>query len=1510
MKAKPFLLSVSLAALFFALSPTMKAQSIRLDEPQNGEEAIRNSFNTETLPLLESRPMRQSTTPDGIITSTPPTTAKAPQKAANVPDGMSFWGSMTYSTEWDTLGPYTTPYGVYAVTPKEGMTPKLVAQFPKNALEMANGGGVFDDEYLHVVSYVIYNLSQQFCFPTYFRFKKEAIGTTGGERMVADTVYDCDVYKGFDILTISAAYDKATGKVFACMYDPDRLQKRFFGTIDYKTMKRTNISRIDKTILALAFDEDGTLYGVCNDGCFYRINKETGAFTLIGTTGINIRPTALESMTFDPTDGRLYWIPTMPDHSTALYEIDKTTGRATFIGNMPHKESFMTPYIAFRPEAGAPKAVSAAKAAFSGAGQDGTVSFTLPTQTTNGAALSGSLSYEVKGHGQVLASGNGTAGSTVTCKITAPRGQNRFYIRVSNSAGRSPEAFTDAWVGTDEPQAPHDVKLSIDNSGYVTLAWKESNKGVRGEGIDSTAVSYDITRLPDSVVVAQAFVGNEWHEQLGSREVRAFSYTLVPTYNHLSGESATSNKVVYGNAITPPYSENLDERDCLDLYTINNANHDVNTWEYVSAHHTVGSYHEPYIGNSDDYLFTPKIHLTTDKRYRISFDAYDSNHISDTFNGTTSTFTITFSNDTAVASQDSLFAATIAKDTVIHATADIIPKADGDYIFGIHDITSSNVRSYLYINNLKVEAVGSLFAPDTVTVLTATAGARGAMNAVIKFKAPTKTINGNALSKLTSIKVLEGARTVATIANPTIGQEYTVNDTKPVGFGIKTYTVYGVNDEGEGAKSSVSTFVGIDVPEGPRNVFLADNVDGTATLTWDSPQRGVNGGYIDSAQLQYTISTLKGSQFAVAATVKDKTYTITGLPTTGAQAVQYATVAAVNSQGTSQAERSNPIFTGAPSSLPFKETFPDGNFQDGHIWVSYTGNDNDANYFTLSDVASVETTHPGAIGFAPKVTGDSAMVYSQKISLAGAESPYLTFCCYYVPLSKMKVKVSAVLPNQSHVYLYTYDYTKETDANKGWKYQSVDLSQFKSQPYIQLCFTGIGDKPADPVVIDNITVMHRLKNDIAVDITSDKNILVGEKLKCTINIRNMGYEPASGMKVGVLLNGQKVLEQTVPIFYTIPAGEYLAGDFSVPTNMATADTVYLQGYATIDGDMAPENNTSGIDTVFVKHPTLISINDLTGSLGSDKKTVSLQWTAPENTVATITEDFEQYPDYEITNIGDWTLFDGDNEHTNGFTNLEFSHEYDKKAFIIFNPIGTGLTYMDDWAPHSGSKVAATFSVAYLEANDDWLISPLLTGDAQTVSMFVKSCHTDWQTIYNLERFEVLYSKTGKDTASFSGNILYADSASYDNWDEVKVNLPEGAKYFALHVNTPAKIRHQLFYVDDITYTRGGFIIDGYKIYRDGVVIDSVGKEQTTYVDKSATNGNHNYNVSIIYKQGESRLSNTVNLYTTVGITDINASEQKYVKDIYTIDGRRLSSPQPGIMIMRMSDGTVKKVTSR
>ena len=160
------------------------------------------------------------------------------------------------------------------------------------------------------------------------------------------------------------------------------------------------------------------------------------------------------------------------------------------------------------------------------------------------------------------------------------------------------------------------------------------------------------------------------------------------------------------------------------------------------------------------------------------------------------------------------------------------------------------------------------------------------------------------------------------------------------------------------------------------------------------------------------------------------------------------------------------------------------------------------------------------------------------------------------------------------------------------------------------------------------------------------------------------------------------------------------------------------------------------------------------------------------------ESFEFYPDFAISNVGQWTLVDVDMNTTYGFQGTTFPNSGAVKSFQVFN---AGLTVppltptaASNWTARTGSKhmvaFAATSSPNPPAVNNDWMMSPQmqLGTSGNTLTFWAKSC----DATYGLERFKVGVSTTGTSPADFTiisaGNFITTPANA--TWVQYTYNL--------------------------------------------------------------------------------------------------------------------------------------------
>ena len=286
----------------------------------------------------------------------------------------------------------------------------------------------------------------------------------------------------------------------------------------------------------------------------------------------------------------------------------------------------------------------------------------------------------------------------------------------------------------------------------------------------------------------------------------------------------------------------------------------------------------------------------------------------------------------------------------------------------------------------------------------------------------------------------------------------------------------------------------------------------------------------------------------------------------------------------------------------------------------------------------------------------------------------------------------------------------------------------------------------------------------------------------------------------------------------------------------------------------------------------------------EQSNVSLVWEAPNTAPETVTEDFERY-DAWSTEFGDWTLIDANKGYSGGFfDDLWYPNQFTQFAYIIFNPfvLGENVARLNPWLkPFSGQQYAsvpyeldATGQV-YVNSNN-WIISPKLSGQAQTISFYVHNMTVN--DVAYIENYDVLCSTSGKEITDFTTVLAENRQAVSGEWEKVSINVPAGTTYFAIHQKTPQT--GLMFGIDDVTYTKETPTPISYAIYKAGERINTVPVGFHHYVDVNAGESVQ-YAVTAIYADGTESAPVEVNVPT--GIQSVITDGQPV--DVYTIDGK-------------------------
>lgn len=959
-------------------------------------------------------------------------------------------GACIYADSWNTLPEGTvTPMGIYQMKQTESYE---VKPFLINSAVYSNGGGAF----LGNDFWFIWKQRDPTGQITLCQLEKLDL-TTGTRTNLGVCSND------LMITTSGTAVDPTTGNVYGIFWDSENMQTRQLGIVDYPNGERTTIADISQALYALCCDTTGQLYAVTQAGKLVKVDKEDGMLTEVGNTGV--KPYTLQAAAVDQYTNKMYWTAITKDGSEekgALYEVDLATAQATKLADYPDRNEF-TVLRVLNPKAkdDAPAPVTGLKALFDKASTKGTLSFELPMETFAGKTLSGQLTYRVTVDDEEVATGNGNAGQAMSVNLSTTTGLHEIVVTTSNDKGTSPAATLQKYTGYDKPLAPTDVKLAIDEqANKASISWTAPAALGENDGyVDVDGLTYNLVRHPDEKKIENVN-GNSYVDVLEPTTVAMYSYDVVAVNHAHKGKPATSNAVMFGQGYNVPWQENFDSQSSLNLFTIIDSNHDGATWEWSRFKTKAIIYTYNDNNAADDWLITPPIAMEAGKKYKLSFDE----HV--TLPKYPERLEIKWGEGMNPDTYQEVMPKTLLTNETFETKSFVVTApADGNYHFGFH-VCSDAAQGLLYIDNLGVEFEAAATAPSVVTNIETHAADYGMNPVTITFNAPKKAINGKKLNSIDRIEVLRKDGSALHIFNaPTPGEQLSCQD-ENAAKGLNEYVIVAYNENGMGKRADATAFVGTDVPAAPQGIKVFGAEDGSLSMTWQTPEKGTHGGYINPSQLSYTAYSVneydEGQVFKQ--NIKGTEVSLADIDNSGDQRMTLFGVSASNKEGESDINASNSIVVGDAYKLPFVESFANGHLTYELWYTAASGK----NAFVIDDKTASD--NDGAcVAFQAGEANAVASFCSGKIALDGCESPVLTFD-YYGELGHENKLLAEI--NRAYIDTTTVkviDFAQETTPS-GWKHAVVNLSQFRFAPYIQLAFLCQIAQAGDEVKIDNIKI--------------------------------------------------------------------------------------------------------------------------------------------------------------------------------------------------------------------------------------------------------------------------------------------------------------------------------------------------------------------------------------------------------------------------------------------------------
>lgn len=1393
-----------------------------------------------------------------------------------VGDGTTLYGEVTYSTLMDdqTNPEDALKWGLYSFKAQSGtdFTSKLI-----HKSICANGGGTYANGKLYFTSYyegMDGNLA-------YLYFCVLDLATMNMNQIALHSDY-------YTSIASDMTYDPVGNTIYSQAYPDDANTstdwKYTLSTVNPATGIASRIAQLDRMSM-IACDESGNLYGVrYNDGMFCSIDKQTAKVKEIGLTGVNPKYNA--SGTFDYKTGKLYW--TTCERTTdqsGLYEIDPQTGAASFITSYPNNEMVSCLYIPQEANNFKLGEIADFTADFSNtASTTGSVSITAPSKDAAGNTITGEVTVLLYADGSLYFSKSCAPGATITEDVTLGKGAHVLEaVATHKTMGRTTKKQLNVWVGIDGPAAPANFKAVKLDDTRAKLTWDTPTIGAHGTAIKPALVYYSIYRNPGNELLTDEATDNEYIDKITNPSMRQYTYTIVPYYKNEEGVAAVSNAVEFGSPMTIPYKETFDTFDAYKTFIVYNANKDKGFWGWDQAGQCA-KYQYDTFNAGDDWLISPALHMEGGMSYKLKFKAKsdsrlypESMEIRMADAPFISSFNTVLMEKTEFKHEDYQ-----EYEVTIHS-----PETNNYYI-GFHAVSAKGLY-WLYLDDIEIVAGPKTGTPTAITDLAAKQVLGGVQKAELSFTTPSTDMSGAPITSIEKVNIYRDNTLIHTINNPAVGAKLTYTDPAPA-QGYNTYKVTCVNKDGEGTPAEVKIWVGMDKPCAPTNVVQTTTDNKVAHITWEAPLYGENGGTLNTDELTYNIYDSK--ERLVKKGVKGTSYTDNEIDCSKGQKTIFYYVQAVSAAGEGDGAGSNFITYGDAYKNGFKESFANGEFTTSDWIISVINpspynNDFYGRYWGTKHGKYDRGPKPEAqdgdngmlIAYTDYIDVSSRLV-SPRINVADMKNPVLNFWFYHY-YSSSEDQYSH--PNETMTVEVYQDgkYTEMLEKpimlinGNGWYSYSIDLKKFVGKKDFQFAFKTHNFLSHD-MHIDNITIEDVPSYDLAAtSFVVPEKISAGSSRELTLTVANKGVETADAYSVEFLCDG-KVFESIAADAPLAFAQERTFAATVAPGITEMGKTHTYSARIVFAKDENATNNTTEEIRSEVPANNLPVVNNLT--LKKSDSGSALVWDEPEegsgNTL--VTEGFEGYEAFTITNMGDWKLEDVDRGYTYTIANsgsstkdYDYPNAGEPMAFQVFNPSMINLK-SKLWTPYLGNQMAVCFDSGNEVNNNDWLISPEVVGGTK-VTFMAKSVTAQ----YGLEKMKFLYSTSDRETASFR-QVDDVIAVPADKWTKYTFTLPEDAKYFA--INCVSENSYALL-LDEITYESTEpmtLSLLGFNVYRDGEKINSELLEEGYYVDTEAPAGEHYYNVTTVYDKGESAFSNQVS--TTTGIDAVaNGNVSVYTK---------------------------------
>lgn len=323
------------------------------------------------------------------------------------------------------------------------------------------------------------------------------------------------------------------------------------------------------TLISIAINYDGDMYGVSYSGALYKVNPVTGLCSFIGELDYNPDQAYMYNnncLFFDNETGKLYFrFFTFYGKKYELSEIDLKTAHVTHIATLPYEvdasgmisksfgfDGIVMPYVPA--EASAPQKVQNLKLT---RGEQGELTAKLewdnPSKTYGrGGTLEDLDSIIIYRDGvEVHRIANPVIGGHETWTDNLPeRGYYTYKFVPVNDLGYGDRSSISAYIGVGDPMNVGDLKAEAE-ANCANITWTAPTEGKFNSWINTTDLSYDVWRMPGNVKLVEKSKETSFTDTT-LPVMGKYHYNVIAYAGGYQSDSISTEEIIAGPAYQAP----------------------------------------------------------------------------------------------------------------------------------------------------------------------------------------------------------------------------------------------------------------------------------------------------------------------------------------------------------------------------------------------------------------------------------------------------------------------------------------------------------------------------------------------------------------------------------------------------------------------------------------------------------------------------------------------------------------------------------------------------------------------------------------------------------------------------------------------------------------------------------------------------------------------------------------------------------------------------------------------